>query len=213
MIMAFKDNFRGDSAYTQIMTKIFNIFWLSILWLLCCIPVITIGASTIALYYVMLKLVKDEETTVTREFFHSFKQNFLQSLPVTVIFLAVIAILVVDFHILGNSGGVHGASFMYGFCVALGIVCAAVFSYVFPLLSRFENTVKKTFENAARLAASHIGQTLVITVVNLLPVIWFLASPQTFSVIFWIWVFVGGGAQAFVNSLFLVKIFDRLIEG
>lgn len=38
--MAFKDNFRGDSAYTQIMTKIFNIFWLSILWLLCCIPVI-----------------------------------------------------------------------------------------------------------------------------------------------------------------------------
>ena len=71
--MAFKDNFRGDSAYTQIMTKIFNIFWLSILWLLCCIPVITIGASTIALYYVMLKLVKDEETTVTREFFHSFK--------------------------------------------------------------------------------------------------------------------------------------------
>ena len=51
--MAFKDNFRGDSAYTQIMTKIYNIFWLSILWLLCCIPVITIGASTIALYYVM----------------------------------------------------------------------------------------------------------------------------------------------------------------
>ena len=49
--MAFKDNFRGDSAYTQIMTKIFNIFWLSILWLLCCIPVLTIGASTIALYY------------------------------------------------------------------------------------------------------------------------------------------------------------------
>ena len=85
--MAFKDNFRGDSAYTQIMTKIFNIFWLSILWLLCCIPVITIGASTIALYYVMLKLVKDEETTVTREFFHSFKQNFLQSLPESFLYL------------------------------------------------------------------------------------------------------------------------------
>ena len=94
--MAFKDNFRGDSAYTQIMTKIFNIFWLSILWLLCCIPVITIGASTIALYYVMLKLVKDEETTVTREFFHSFKQNFLQSLPVTVIVLVVVVVLVAD---------------------------------------------------------------------------------------------------------------------
>lgn len=210
--MAFKDNFRGDSAYTQIMTKIFNIFWLSILWLLCCIPVVTIVASTIALYYVMLKLVKDEETTVTREFFHSFKQNFLQSLPVTVIFLVAVAVLVADFHILGTSGGQSGASFMYGFCIVLGIVCAAVFSYVFPLLSKFDNTIKKTFENAARLAASHIGQTLVITVVNLLPVIWFLVFPQTFSTIFWIWVFVGGGIQAFVNSLFLRKIFDQLVE-
>ena len=210
--MAFKDNFRGDSAYTQIMTKIFNIFWLSILWLLCCIPVVTIGASTIALYYVMLKLVKDEETTVTREFFHSFKQNFLQSLPVTVIFLVAVAVLVADFHILGTSGGQSGASFMYGFCIVLGIVCAAVFSYVFPLLSKFDNTIKKTFENAARLAASHIAQTLMITAVNLLPVIWFLVSPQTFSAIFWIWVFVGGGVQAFVNSLLLGKIFDQLVE-
>ena len=210
--MAFKDNFRGDSAYTQIMTMIFNIFWLSILWLLCCIPVVTIGASTIALYYVMLKLVKDEETAVTREFFHSFKQNFLQSLPVTVIFLVAVAVLVADFHILGTSGGQSGASFMYGFCIVLGIVCAAVFSYVFPLLSKFDNTIKKTFENAARLAASHIGQTLVITVVNLLPVIWFLVFPQTFSTIFWIWVFVGGGIQAFVNSLFLRQIFDQLVE-
>lgn len=138
--MAFKDNFRGDSAYTQIMTKIFNIFWLSILWLLCCIPVITIGASTIALYYVMLKLVKDEETTVTREFFHSFKQNFLQSLPVTVIVLVVVVVLVADFHILGAAGRAQGASFMYGFCIVLGIICAAVFSYVFPLLAKFENT-------------------------------------------------------------------------
>lgn len=209
--MAFKDNFRGDSAYTQVMTKIFNIFWLSILWLLCCIPVITIGASTIALYYVMLKLVKDEESTVTREFFRSFKENFLQSLPVTVIFLVVAAVLVADFHILGGAKE-QKASLMYGFCMALGVVCAAVFSYVFPLLARFDNTIKKTFENAARLAASHIGQTLVVTAVNLLPVIWFLVSPETFSVIFWIWVFVGGGVQAFVNSLFLGKIFDRLME-
>lgn len=109
--MAFKDNFRGDSAYTQIMTKIFNIFWLSILWLLCCIPVITIGASTIALYYVMLKLVKDEETTVTREFFHSFKQNFLQSLPVTVIVLVVVVVLVAGFSYPGSSRKGTGSFF------------------------------------------------------------------------------------------------------
>lgn len=136
--MAFKDNFRGDSAYTQIMTKIFNIFWLSILWLLCCIPVITIGASTIALYYVMLKLVKDEETTVTREFFHSFKQNFLQSLPVTVIVLVVVVVLVADFHILGAAGRAQGASL----CTASVLFSGLSAQQSFPMYFRFLQSLR-----------------------------------------------------------------------
>ena len=210
--MAFKDNFRGDSAYTQIMTKIFNIFWLSMLWLLCCIPVITIGASTIALYYEMLKLVKDEETNVTRGFFRSFRQNFLQSLPVTGIFLVAVAVLAADFHILGAAGSEKGASFMYGFCIVLGIVCAAVFSYVFPLIARFQNTLGRQFGNAARLAASCLGQTVLMVIVNLLPVAWFMLSPETFSAVFWIWVFVGMGVQAFINSLMLSPILKKLEE-
>ena len=207
--MAFKDNFRGDSAYSQIMTKVFDVFWLSVLSILCCIPVITIGASLSALYYVMLKLVRDEETAVTRNYFKAFKENFLQSLPVTVILLVIIGILTADFHILGQSGG-KNSSIIYGCCVVILLAAAAVFSYVFPLMARYQNTVRKTFENAARLAASHLGQTAVMVVVNLFPLGWFLISAETFAAIFWIWVFVGLGIQAFINSLIIRKIFDRL---
>lgn len=209
--MAFKDTFRGDSAYSQIMTKVFDILWLSILCLLCCIPVVTIGASVTALYYVMLKLVKDEETAVTRNFFRAFKENFLQSLLVTIIFLGIVGVLFVDFHILGQNEN-KTSSIIYGCCVVILIAVAAVFSYVFPLMARFENTIRRTFENGARLAASHLWQTAVMIVVNLLPLMWFMVSPETFSAIFWIWVFVGLGVQAFVNSLFLVKIFEKLEE-
>ena len=193
------------------MTKVFDILWLSILCLLCCIPVITIGASVTALYYVMLKLVKDEETAVTRNFFKAFKENFLQSLPVTIIFLGIVGVLFADFHILGQNEN-KTSSVIYGCCVVILIAAAAVFSYVFPLMARFENTIRRTFENAARLAASHLWQTAVMIVVNLLPLVWFMISPETFSAIFWIWVFVGLGVQAFVNSLFLVKIFEKLEE-
>ena len=92
----------------------------------------------------MLKLVKDEETTVTREFFHSFKQNFLQSLPVTVIVLVVVVVLVADFHILGAAGRGTGSFFYVRllYC-SRDYLRKEVFSYVFPLLAKFENTVKK----------------------------------------------------------------------
>lgn len=207
--MAFKDTFRGDSAYSQIMTKVFDIFWLSVLGILCCIPVITIGASLSSLYYVMLKLVRDEETAVTRNYFKAFKENFLQSLPVTVILLVIIGILAADFHILGQ-GGNQSSSIIYGCCVVILLTVAAVFSYVFPLMARYQNTIRKTFENAARLAASHLWQTIVMVLVNLFPLGWFLISAETFAAIFWIWVFVGLGIQSFVNSLIIRKIFDRL---
>lgn len=131
--MAFKDTFRGDSAYSQIMTKVFDIFWLSVISILCCIPVITIGASLSSLYYVMLKLVRDEETAVTRNYFKAFKQNFVQSLPVTLLLLVIIGILTADFHILGQNGS-QNASIIYGCCVVILLAAAAVFSYVFPLM-------------------------------------------------------------------------------
>lgn len=207
--MAFKDTFRGDSAYSQIMTKVFDILWLSVLSILCCIPVITIGASLSSLYYVMLKLVRDEETAVTRNYFKAFKENFLQSLPVTLILLVIIGILAADFHILGQ-GGNQSTSVIYGCCVVILLAATAVFSYVFPLMARYQNTIRKTFENAARLAASHLWQTAVMVLVNLFPLGWFLISAETFAAIFWIWVFVGLGIQAFVNSLIIRKIFDKL---
>lgn len=207
--MAFKDTFRGDSAYSQIMTKVFDVFWLSVISILCCIPVITIGASLSSLYYVMLKLVRDEETAVTRNYFKAFKQNFVQSLPVTLLLLVIIGILTADFHILGQNGS-QNASIIYGCCVVILLAAAAVFSYVFPLMARYQNTLRKTFENAARLAASHLWQTVVMVVVNLFPLGWFLISAETFAAVFWIWVFIGMGIQAFVNSLIIRKIFDRL---
>lgn len=207
--MAFKDTFRGDSAYSQIMTKVFDIFWLSVLSILCCIPVITIGASLSSLYYVMLKLVRDEETAVTRNYFKAFKQNFLQSLPATLILLVITGILAADFHILGQNSS-QNASVVYGCCVVILLAAAAVFSYVFPLMARYQNTLRRTFENAARLAASHLWQTVVMVAVNLFPLGWFLISAETFAAVFWIWIFVGMGIQAFVNSLIIRKIFDKL---
>lgn len=87
----------------------------------------------------------------------------------------------------------------------------AVFGYTFPPLARFENTVKNTLVNGARIAAAHLPQTAAIVVINSAPLIWFLMSSDTFSVIFWIWVFAGEGLSAFLISKIVVRILDKFI--
>ena len=62
-----------DNVVTRALTKICDMICLNIVWLICCIPIVTIGASTAALYSVMLKMVKNEEGYIFRSFFKAFK--------------------------------------------------------------------------------------------------------------------------------------------
>lgn len=209
--MKMKEVFQPDNLFNTIMTKIFDLILLSVLWIIGCIPVITIGASTSALYYVTMKMVEDRDSGIIKTFAKGYKDNLKKSIPITCLLLLCIAILAVDFHVLGAQK-TAGASVMYGGCIALAVIVTAVFGYTFPLLAKFENTVKNTLVNGAKLAITHLPQTLVIVVLNLLPGVWFLVSPATFSLIFWIWVFAGTGIVAYVNSMLLVPMFQALID-
>lgn len=208
--MSMKEMFQQDNMFNAVMAKIFDLILLNILWLVCCIPIITIGASTTALYYMTMKMVRNQESGVVKGFFKSFRQNFRQSVPMTMLLLVFAGVLIADFHILSGSKS-QGASIFYGVCVTLLLIGGAIFSYAFPLLAKFENTVGKMMTNAAKIAVTHLPQTAVLVAINFAPFLWFLISPETFSMVFWIWFFAGTGISAFVNSMLLVKIFDEFI--
>jgi len=78
-----------DGPLMSFITKITYSAYLNILWLICCLPIVTIGASTTALFYVSLKVAKNEEGSITKAFFHSFKANFRQSTVIWLILLVV----------------------------------------------------------------------------------------------------------------------------
>lgn len=205
-----KKFFQADNPYNEFMSKLFDIIWLNILWLIFCIPVVTIGASTSALYYVMLKLVRGEEGGITASFVKFFRNNFRKSLPYTLALLLFFALMFADFYILrGQRSG--SWALVYGVCLAILLFGIMVFSYVFPYFSRFDNPVKETFNNAWRLAVTHMGRTAGILAVNCLPFIWFLLSPATFASIFWIWFFCGEGISAAICSLLLNPVLDELM--
>ena len=85
--------FGPETKFFKVTNQIGNILLVSVLWLIGCIPVITIGTSTIAMYYAMVKAVRCEEGYVTKEFFRSYRQNLKTGIVLTVIFPGLAAVL------------------------------------------------------------------------------------------------------------------------
>ena len=79
--------FNLDSPLMQGLSKMADLMWLNVLTLLCCLPVVTMGASLTAMNYVALKIVRDEECYISKSFFKSFKENFKQA---TIIWLMIL---------------------------------------------------------------------------------------------------------------------------
>ncbi len=207
--MTKQELFRGDNPFNEVMTRIFNLLELNLLWLIFSLPVITVGASTCALYTLCFRILSDRETSVFREFIKAFKENFRQSLPYTLTLLVAGGILAADFHILGGDGR-STQSILYGCCLVLLAGAVAVFSYAFPLFSRFENTFGGTMNNAWRLAATKLPQTLVLLLIHGLPWALLLLVPEVFFHVFWLWVFAGEAVGAYLSSMILAPVLAEL---
>ena len=144
-------------------------------------------------------------------FFHAFRQNLKQGVLMTLLLLAVCIVLYVDLNIARNTQLAFGQLLSILFLILFFVVVMAA-SYVFPLLAQFENTIKQTVKNALFMSAWHLPYTLVIVLLNLLPVILFFLSPVLFTMSLIVWLVVGVAATAYLNSRLFVKIFDRYIR-
>jgi uncharacterized membrane protein YesL len=160
------DLFNVDGPVLQFVNKIVYSVYLNILWFLCFIPVITVGASTTALFYVTLKIAKNEEGNITKAFFHSFRQNFRQGTLIWLILLAAGIILGVDGYVLYHMRfeNLFWTLCTAVFCVA-AIAYAIVLMYIFPLLARFDNTTGAMFKNALFIGVRFLFCTVLMAAV------------------------------------------------
>lgn len=130
----------------------------NILWVICSLPVITIGASSTAACYLCLKLINDDECNVVKAFFKSFKENFKQG---TIIWLfvgpAFYAVTLCTNIIFGEDAGFFGK---IGCFIFILFFAFTVF-YVFPLLAHYHNTVKNFFKNSFFLGLQFMNKNFV----------------------------------------------------
>lgn len=144
--------FNMDNTFWQAVGRVGDWILLSFLTVICSIPVITAGASLCALYYVSFKHLEDGNGSTLQNFFHSFRQNLVQGIALSVIVGGLFFLLSFDVRFMwrmGDFGGNRGL--LYGgwiLCILLGFLFLTLFLYVFPLQARFYNPLSVTLKNA-----------------------------------------------------------------
>ena len=164
--------FSYESKFSQLLLKLCYACYLNLLWFVCSIPIFTIGASTTALYYASLKIVRDEGGYVGRQFFRSFKENFKQATVLWLILLGVGLFLGTDGYILYHLRQTAEGPLAVMWTLILALVIAAavmymiVLIYVFPLVASVSNTNAAMLKNAFLIGTHYLFATILVFAVH-----------------------------------------------
>lgn len=203
--------FDMDNKFFSFMGRLTDLCILNVLCIICCLPVITAGASITAMFYITMKMVRNEEAYIVRGFFKSFKQNFRQATIINIIMLVLAAFLYVDTKVVKTMPQPAGQIMQMIFMV-FAVLLAMVFLYIYPVLAKFYNTIKQTFINALLMSIRHLPYTFIMILISLCPYLIFrIESAQIQSMVLFLFVLVGFAGIAYINSNFFVKIFDKYI--
>lgn len=186
------------------MSKVADLVILNVLVILCSLPVVTAGAAWTALYFVTIRMVRKEESYVIKDFVRSFKENFKQATIIWLIALAAIGVFVGDILIYRMIPEQIPKALMIAVVVLAYLVLGTVL-YVFPLLSRFYNTVSGTIKNAFLVSIVNIPYTFLFVVLAVVPfaVMFFVIELAPFILLF------GFSAPAYIASIFWSKILRK----
>ena len=160
--------FSPDSPVISFLGKIADLIIINLLVIICSLPIFTIGASWTAMYYVTVKMVKNEESYVTKDFFKSFKQNFRQATVIWLINLIVLLVLGADALII-RGGIMTLPQPVIVVMVIIAIFVLAVMIFVYPVLSHFDNTIRNTIKNSFLLSISNFPYTVMFALVIAVP--------------------------------------------
>lgn len=205
-----KNLFSPENPLMQFLSRVGDMILANLLFLVCCIPVVTIGASLTALNRVTQSIALREDGGVVKPFFRSFSENFRQATPVWVILLI--------FFICMGLNLLLAVSYLTGKLLllckwALGMLTVwilAVACYYFHLLARYENTVRQHLTNAMILAVVKLPRTIGLAVLALLPVLLAYLSMEVFVSTLVFWLLLGFAFSSYLSAALLAPVFRQM---
>lgn len=203
--------FDPNSKIMLFISRFADLVVLNLVFLLTCIPVFTIGAANSALYDTVFRMDTAREGKLLSTYFRAFRTNFKQSTAIWLLLLlfgAATYVNMVQFSAFGGSFGY----LLFLFSMLVLVILLMIYSYSFPLLSQFRNSIPQTIKNALLLAVANLPRTAVVLVVNCFPWILALVNLYAFVKLGFLWFSLYFAAAAYVNSRVLYQVFLPYME-
>ncbi|WP_173472460.1 YesL family protein [Eubacterium ruminantium] len=202
-------NLTAGQKFFIAMDKFGDFFILNILFFICCIPIVTIGASVTALYTVLIKMVKNQEGVARRDFFKAFKRNFKPATFVWLVIMVVGAAIYLQYAYVVSFKN-QTASFLLIILAFEMMIVSMVVPLVFPLVARYTNTTFNYFKNAFIISITNVKEWLVILLHILLPLLIYYVNPRMLLYTCILWAIILYSIFTYSKSIVMWKIFDRL---
>lgn len=199
--------FNTENPIFQFLGTLADYTILNIIFLITCIPVVTIGPAITALFSVTLQNVRNEGSGIVKSYFHAFKQSFRCSLALFFIYFFIGSVLIFNFSFWLT---LHTAmaNIALLFLILFAILYLFSLFYVFALTARFENTLKQTIKNSVLLALANPRQTMLLCLIFII-----LIALIYVSTIFRVFLMIFGFAFfAYCASFPLTKVFEKYEE-
>lgn len=197
----------SDSPVIAFLNKLTDLVLLNVIWLICSIPVVTIGASATAMYYVSITSIRLGDGYVVRRFFKSFKENFRSITPVWLIMIICGVLFTGDLIFWNQVEGMIGKVMLIVSAVIM-ILLSMIGLWVFPVFAKFEGNRRNLLKNAVAFAIGYLPYTVIVIVITGVVVYANLVSVVANSIM----LFIGFALLAYIQSFFFYKVFMNHID-
>ena len=197
----------SDSPVIAFLNKLTDLVLLNVLWLISSVPIITIGASTTAMYYVSITSIRSGDGYVVRRFFKSFKDSFRQVTPIWLIML-ICGMLFIGDLIFWNQVEEPIGKIMIIISVVIIMLLLVIGLWVFPVFAKFTGSRRNLLKNAAAFSIGYLPYTAIVLVITAVTVYANLVSVVANSIM----LFIGFALLSYIQSFFFYKVFMNHID-
>ena len=200
--------FNLDAPIVQAVGKVGQMMLTTLVWLIFCLPVVTVGAATVAMCRMMINL-KEDKSCAFKVFWKAFRESFWKATALWLMLLVCAAVLAAAFYAVQLvESTVLWMVCLFAFCL-LFFLLYIVAIYSFPLTAYFENTLFATIRNALQMGLANLRQTIFAIAVTMLPLVLMMASMQLFVMMLFLLIILGPGAICYGVMCILLPVFQR----
>jgi uncharacterized membrane protein YesL len=200
-----KGLFDFNNPFMSFINKLADLMILNALTLICCLPIVTVGASLSSMYYVLLRLRKEETSFVTKDFFHAFRQNLRQGIILWILYLSAIIVLAAEYYLIFVACIPELVEARYAVYLFTVLVLISL-TWSFVLLSRYNNSVGRIIINSYFIGFTHFVRTIMMALLMMSPMALILIYPAATPVI----MVIGLALPGYLQTFFFIQVFEGL---